>query len=484
MFRIQKPGRRGAVKAKEGPEQQAGGPSPDIKEGKGFLGSFRVLPDARREDKAQARIYIAPKYKMAISALFAVAWLGTSVYVALPWMRDLSVHFPAYLAWALITGLALVPGMANAFVVSGLLMDRRPIFKAPAASTYPAVSVLIAAYNEEGSIASTLQSVLNQDYPSGLEVIVIDDGSKDRTAQIVSQVMSRNEDPAIRIKLKSLPQNRGKANALNAGLKLASHDYIVTLDADSYLHANSLFNLVTHMIYSPVDTGAVAGCVLVRNSRANLLTKLQEWDYFHGISVVKRIQSLYQGTLVAQGAYSIFRRSVFRELGGWSDTMGEDIVLTWGMHSRRFRVGFAENAIVFTNVPETYGKFFKQRRRWARGLVEAFIQHPEVIMKPRLNVPFIWYNLTFPFLDFIYLFGFVPGLIAAAVFRNYLIVGLMTFFLLPLAVLINGIMYSRQKQVFRRVGLKVRQNFVGFFVYMLPADNDPGLAGRVCGGTA
>ena len=431
-----------------------------------FFHSFRVVHDDKWTNKGDA-IYLAPRFKVVLSALFVFAWLLTSVYIARPWIADLGAYVPIFIAWLTVTGLAFIPGMANALIVSGLVLDKRPIFLLRPKSKFPPVSLLVAAYNEQENIETTLHSVLTQDYPAMLEVIVINDGSKDRTAQLASQVISHNKNPNVKIILTSLPWNRGKANALNAGLKLASHDYIITLDADSYLYENSLRNLVNYMLCSTPDTGAVAGSVLVRNSRNNWLTKLQEWDYFHGISVVKRIQSLYQGTLVAQGSYSIFRKSVLQECGGWTDTMGEDIVLTWGLHSKGVKVRYAENAIVFTNVPETYKHFFRQRKRWARGLIEAFVQHPSVLVKPRLNSPFIWYNLTFPFLDGVYLFVFIPGVIAAAVFQNYLVVGMMTLLLLPLALLINGIMYYKQKRVFKRMGLKIRQNLWGFFIYMI-----------------
>jgi biofilm PGA synthesis N-glycosyltransferase PgaC len=432
-----------------------------------FFDDFKVLRDEKRADKNGTVIYLAPKYKMVLSTIFVGAWLGVSVYVARPWIADLGSYVPGFIAWLVVTGLALIPGMANALVISGLFLDKRPIFMVQPKSRFPNISVLIAAYNEEKDIASTMRSVLSQNYPGGLEVIVIDDGSKDKTAEVVKGFISHDKDSDVRIILKTLSQNGGKANALNAGLRMASNDFIVTLDADSYLYRNSLRNLVNYMLCSTRDTGAIAGSVLVRNSRANFLTRLQEWDYFHGISVVKRIQSLYQGTLVAQGAYSIFRKAVLMESGGWTDTMGEDIVLTWGLHRKGYKVRYAENAIVFTNVPETYMKFFRQRKRWARGLIEAFMQHPSVIVKPRLNLPFIWYNLTFPFLDFVYLFVFIPGLIAAVVFQNYILVGLMTLLLLPQMVLINWIMYYKQKQVFKRMGLRVRQNLSGFLVYML-----------------
>ena len=231
--------------------------------------------------------------------------------------------------------------------------------------------------------------------------------------------------------------------------------------------AVALTRLVCNHLTSPPNTAATAGTVLVRNSRVNLLTKLQEWDYFLGIAVVKRVQSLLQGTLVAQGAFSIFRRDVVRAVGGWPETVGEDIVLTWAILERGYRVGYAEDAFVFTNVPHTFGTYFRQRKRWSRGLIEAFKRHPSMLRRWRLNTPFVYYNLLFPVIDIGYLFIFLPGLIAALVFHNYTIVGYMTLLVLPLAVMINILMYLKQLAIFKRNGLVVRRNILGAILFTL-----------------
>ncbi len=175
---------------------------------------------------------------------------------------------------------------------------------------------------------------------------------------------------------------------------------------------------------------------------------------------------MYQGTLVAQGAFSLYRRDVLKLIGGWPDTVGEDIVMTWAMLERGYRVGYAEDAIVFTDAPTSFLQFYRQRKRWARGMVEAFDRHGSLLFKRRLTTLFIWWNLLFLPLDLTFTFIFIPGLVAAFL-GYYWIAGPLTLLLLPLAVVWNLVIFSIQKRMFRREGLKVRRNIVGFLFYML-----------------
>ena len=114
----------------------------------------------------------------------------------------------------------------------------------------------------------------------------------------------------------------------------------------------ALRRLVARLESAPPDTVAVAGAVMVRNSRANLLTRMQEWDYFLGIAAVKRMQGLYQSTLVAQGAFSLYRTDELRRVGGWPDAIGEDIVVTWRLMETGDRVLTEPTAVAFTDVPD------------------------------------------------------------------------------------------------------------------------------------
>jgi biofilm PGA synthesis N-glycosyltransferase PgaC len=402
--------------------------------------------------------YVSVRSKFVMALVVSSAWTALSTYMALPWLHDLAALATWPLAIFIVGGIAILPGMMNAFLVVSLLLDRRPARRR--LLDYPGVTILVAAYNEESSIADTLRSIDHQQYPGPLEVIVIDDGSKDGTVTAVEA----NPYPWLRLLRQA--RNQGKAAALNRGLAEASHAYVITLDADSYLYGDALQRLVERYFSDPVATRAVAGTVLVRNSRENLLTRAQEWDYFHGIAAIKRVQSLYQGTMVAQGAFSMYDRDALVEIGGWQDCVGEDIVLTWDMLARGWRVGHAEDACCFTNAPDNLRQFLRQRQRWSRGMMEAFRQHPGILFAPRMSTLFVWWNLSFPWLDLAYTLFFIPGIVLA-LFGIYWIAGPMTLVLLPMSLLMNYLMYRVGLRMFETQGLKVRSNPFGFVLYAL-----------------
>lgn len=373
-------------------------------------------------------------------------------------MQDLSRLTNWPFAIFVVGGIAITPGFMNAFLMISLLLDKRPT-RNPLIN-YPGITILIAAYNEAGSISDTIESIDKQSYLGEIEVIVIDDGSTDATANVVSSL----DFPWLT--LIRQPKNAGKSAALNRGLASAKHKLIVTLDGDSYLYKGALTHLVERYAADPVHTRAVAGTMLVRNSRVNWITRMQEWDYFHGIASTKRIQSLYQGTLVAQGAFSIYDRQTLHDLGGWEDCVGEDIVLSWTIISAGWRIGHAEDAVCFTNAPEKLVQFARQRRRWARGMMEAFRRHPKILFGRRLPTMFIWWNVLFPWMDLAYTLCFIPGIVCAF-FGYYWVAGPLTLILLPLSLLMNALMYVVGARMFKTQALRVRFNPVGFFLYSI-----------------
>ena len=297
---------------------------------------------------------------------------------------------------------------------------------------------------------------------------MLSDGSTDNTvSQAYAAKLRVNLSSERSIRIIEYTRNRGKAAVLNAGLKEASHDLIVTIDADTLLNPDALTFLIERYANDPAGTVAVAGAVLVRNARDTLLTGAQEWDYYHGIAAVKRMQSMYHGTLVAQGAFSVYSKQALEEVGGWPECVGEDIVLTWALLKKDYRIGYAEDAIVFTNAPRTFRQFALQRKRWARGMIEALHHHEDLLFKPRLIVMFIWWNLLFLPLDLVYTFVFIPGLIAAIFFGKFWVAGPMTLALLPLAALWNVVIHRTQRRMAHRTGLKMQHRRGGLLFYLV-----------------
>ncbi len=405
-------------------------------------------------------IYLSVRVKFALALVGGIVWMALSIYLAQPWLHELGLVIGPLAAAFAIGGIAIIPGFMNAFLLIGLGLDRRPGHARLA--HYPPITILIAAYNEETAIVETIKSIDLQGYPGALKVIVIDDGSKDATAALVKAELPNYPW----LCLIEMPQNGGKAKALNHALSVCTTGLVLTVDADCYLYEAALQYIVERYFEDPVNTRAVAGTVMVRNSRTSWITKAQEWDYFHGISAIKRVQSLFQGTLVAQGAFSLYDRATLNAVGGWPDCVGEDIVLTWAILKAGYRVGHSEEAYVFTNAPATLMQFVRQRQRWSRGMVEGFKQHPGILLKARLSTFFVYWNLFFPLLDFAFTICFIPGIVLA-LFGFYAIVGPMTLALLPMGFAMNYMMYSIGNKSFKHKHLKVRRNIPGFLVYTL-----------------
>lgn len=408
----------------------------------------------------KSRSYISLGWKFLISFSVALSWAALSTWISYSWYLDLSEVIGKALSSFLIMGIAILPGFINSFLLVSLLLDqRKPVSDL---KNYPAVTVLIAAFNERDHIDLTLQALLNQNYEGNLEVIVIDDGSTDGTSDIVKSRYSTELD----LKCVTIKNNRGKASALNEGLRLSKYSLIVTLDADSYLYRDALKNIV-RQISSDTTTAAVAGAVMVKNSRFNWLSRAQEWEYFQGISTVKRVQSMYNATLVAQGAFSIYTKKALLQLEGWPLTLGEDIVLTWGLLKLGYKVDYCESAIAFTVVPSTLSQLIKQRQRWARGMIEAFKAYPQLLIHRKYLILFIWWDLFFPLLDLTFTFALIPG-IALAFFGLFWIVGPMSLALLPISIALNYVMYSKSLRLFTKKGLQVRSNLLGLLLYAFP----------------
>jgi cellulose synthase/poly-beta-1,6-N-acetylglucosamine synthase-like glycosyltransferase/peptidoglycan/xylan/chitin deacetylase (PgdA/CDA1 family)/spore germination protein YaaH len=286
---------------------------------------------------------------------------------------------------------AIVLGVARLLLLCGLAfwhkLRRREA--PPATAGAPAlVSVLIPAFNEEKVIVSTVEGILASDHPN-LEVIVIDDGSRDHTAYIVkSHFMS---EP--RVGVISVP-NGGKANALNIGLANCHGQVVVALDADTHFNPDTISRLVRW--FADTRVGAVAGNAKVGN-RVNMITRWQALEYIVAQNLERRALSAIGVLTVVPGAVGAWRRSVLAELGGFpTDTLAEDQDLTIAIQASGYRVRFDSGAIAWTEAPATVKGLAKQRFRWAYGTLQCLWKYRRITFNPRqgelgmVALPQVW----------------------------------------------------------------------------------------------
>jgi biofilm PGA synthesis N-glycosyltransferase PgaC len=399
--------------------------------------------------------------KFVAAQTLAIGWLAVSVWLSLPWVRELADTVTTVPAVVVVCLVAYLPGWLVAFLTVSLLLDRQP----PLRDLSPAVpvTVVIAARNEAERIQETIAYVAGQDYAGPIEVLVVDNGSTDGT-RTVAEAFGAATGQLVRCISEPRP---GKSHALNTGLAAVGSDLVITLDADTLLHPRAVRQLVARLLSAPPDVQAVAGSVLVRNSRDTLWTRMQEWDYFLGIASVKRMQGLYQGTLVAQGAFSLYRTQAVSAAGGWPDAIGEDIVLTWQLMRNGARVYYEPSAVAFTAAPARLVQMARQRARWARGMIEG-LRSVKPWDQPRWLLRFLTaIDLLIPALDVAYALVWLPGL-ALATTGRYWIVGPYTLAVLPLTLVVNLILYRFQRRrVFNLLGLRVRRNAMGFVGFVL-----------------
>lgn len=186
----------------------------------------------------------------------------------------------------------------------------------------PPVTIIVPVYNEAAVILSALRSLLALRYPS-LEIIVVDDGSTDRTLERASSLAGRYGDSTLRVVSKS---NGGKASALNTGIALARHEFVLCMDGDSRLDPDTVRAAMRHFVDPRV--AAVAGNVKVVN-RDGVWTRLQALEYLEGLNMARRAQGFLRVVNIIPGPIGVFRRDVLRRVGGYdTDTFAEDADLT------------------------------------------------------------------------------------------------------------------------------------------------------------
>lgn len=302
------------------------------------------------------------------------------------------------------------------------------------------VSVVVPAYNEEAVIARTVESLLAQE-PPVLEVVCVDDGSKDRTLAVLQERFGKNA--RVRIFGKT---NGGKASALNLGFAEARGETVVALDSDTLFARDTVAHLTAP--FSDPRVGAVAGNAKVGN-RVNHLTRWQALEYVTAQNLERRAWDLAGAVPVVPGAVGAWRRQAVLQAGGFhEDTLAEDTDLTLRLIADGFRVVYAERALAYTEAPESARALLKQRFRWTYGVLQACWKHKSRLFRrgggvlgwailPAFAVYQFLVPLVAPVVDLLLVVSLVRGQ-ALATAGYYLLFFALDLLLSAVALLLEG----------------------------------------------
>ena len=366
--------------------------------------------------------------------------------------------------------LAYIPGLVIGFMIFTLLITRyqelplEPPEGDWPEGEWPPVTILVAAWNESEAIVRTLEGICELSYQVGSR-----SSSPTTTRPTTPHCCADAAGDRLGLGYRRVFEaKQGKHHALNAALATVTTPLVVTVDADTHLHAQSFTRLVVRVASEPQGqhVSACAAALVAENPLATFVTRMQQWDYRLGINGVKRMQAAYNTALVAQGAFSAYWTSDLRAVGGWPDAIGEDIVLTWTMLGTRGIVQYEPVALGFTVVPERLGRLLSQRSRWARGMLEGLRTHPPP-RQPRVLAKLVaGIDYLVPFLDIGVIFFWVPGVILF-LFGYPLIFGWWSMLLLPITLVVFGFLQRWQaRHVFRTLDIHPQADKRGFLGYL------------------
>jgi len=307
--------------------------------------------------------------------------------------------------------------MSARLIVVGIfaIIDRFRRHRQASPGFTPRVSVLIPAYNEEKVIVRTIRSVLNSDY-NNLHVIVIDDGSKDRTFEVAREAYAK-DIAAGRVQVLTKP-NGGKAAALNYGLQYVEEEIYVGIDADTVIAMDAISKLIPH--FEDPTVGAVAGNAKVGN-RVNLWTRWQALEYITSQNFERRALNLFNVVTVVPGAIGAWRTAAAKAAGGYPiNTVAEDADLTMNILEQRYKVVYEDRALAFTEAPIDAKGLMRQRFRWSFGILQAVWKHRLAFVRnkamgffalPNILIFQMLLPLVSPFIDLMFLTGLVHYLV-------------------------------------------------------------------------
>ncbi|MCF8060289.1 MAG: glycosyltransferase [Bacteriovoracaceae bacterium] len=341
-----------------------------------------------------------------IILLFIMAGLAFSFYLHFPshWEQDNSW---AILATKLMLYYLIFIFGRTLFLLSLSFIENMFNRKLKPVETFPLVTIIIPCHNEEVGIQKAIESIKKINYPN-VEILVVDDGSSDKTFEIVRKLESKYSVRLIH------QENAGKSQALNNGVYQALGDYFVCMDADSNLSENLLTDSIPYFEKDP-NLAAVAGAVEVGNDNS-IITKFQKLEYIVGLNFYKMAQSCLNLVTIVPGPIGVFSKKAVISIGGYhSDTFAEDCDLSMRLLMAGYNIKYNSKIKAKTEAPESFSSLITQRYRWSRGMTQAifkslrelsrhfsvrrfaivFYMFLETILIPLINFSFVIITLQF-----------------------------------------------------------------------------------------
>jgi cellulose synthase/poly-beta-1,6-N-acetylglucosamine synthase-like glycosyltransferase len=326
------------------------------------LQATKQLVDLVRKYNADLILSVIPASKKtmgsyALNLMFKIVWMLSTSLLVFP----IAVMIP----WALIFS----------------SKKRKPYAKWN--PHYPTVSLILPAYNEEKTIGKSIERGLCQRYTGSLEIIVIDDGSTDKTYEIARKYA----DQYTNVKAIRYEENRGKSHALNTGFAEAKGEISVFSDTDSVLAPEAVSRMVSH--FKDPKVGMVAGMVIINNEK-NLLTRLQQIEYLSSQSITRFCQSSHSNVLVCPGACTAVRTDIARKIPSTERTITEDADFTFSVWKDGWKICQEPTSVSYTEAPESLKNLINQRKRWFYGSLQTISHHKWAAKKGNLWVIKAW----------------------------------------------------------------------------------------------
>lgn len=310
------------------------------------------------------------------------------------------------------------------------------------------VSVLIPAYNEEGSIEATVKHVLDSDYENIKEILILNDGSSDNT-RLISERLAK-EFLKVRVINK---KNSGKADSLNYGIKMAKGELIAVVDADSYPNKDAIRKLVAY--FSDEKVGASTCPILVRNKN-RFFEKLQAIEYA-AIAITRKLLEAVDAIYVTPGPLALYRKKALEQVGGFdTKNMTEDIEITWHLTAAGWKRKMCLTTKVTTTVPEKFRLWFRQRKRWSVGGMQTVWKYRHHFFKRDTMIG----HFILPF----FVLSTFLGLLGLSIFV-YLIIGriLRQYFLIHFSFIAQTAIVSLDRFYFTPSVL----NYLGLVLFLM-----------------